>query len=139
MEFYGKGFFTTGDRAGERSQDNDSFHVVPIQAFAMYRFDVAAERWSVPLVPYGRAGVGGWVWWTGPETGVKAGFSYGAGVQLLLDGFDPRLAREFDREVGVNNSFLYADWQAWNVDGFGAEGFDLSDDSILSFGLALEF
>ena len=59
---------------------------------------------------------------------------------MLLDFFDPRLANEFDREVCVNNSYLVVDWAAWKVTGLGgSEGFDLSDDGILSFGLALDF
>lgn len=138
-EFYGKGFFAAGPDAGERSSDNTSFRTVPIQAFLAYRFDVLAENFNVPLVPYAKAGVGTWLWWTGGESGQRGGFSYGGGMQLLLDFFDPRLAAEFDREVGVNNSYLFVDWAAWKVDGFGSEGFDLSDDGILSIGLALDF
>ena len=139
-EFYGKGFFASGPDAGERSGDNTSFTVVPLQAFLAYRFDVLAQAWSVPLVPYAKAGVGAWLWWTGGENGQRGGFSWGGGLQLLLDVFDPRLAMEFDRNVGVNNSYLYVDWARWEVDGFGDDdGFDLSDDGDLSFGLALDF
>ena len=140
-EFYGKGFFAEGPDAGERSGDSTSFTVVPLQAFAAYRFDVLAREASVPLVPYAKAGVGTWMWWTGGESGQRAGYSYGGGMQLLLDFFDPRLAAEFDREVGVNNSYIYVDWAASRVDGFigDSEGFDLSDDGILSVGLALDF
>jgi hypothetical protein len=139
-EFYGRGFFAEGPDAGERSGDSTSFTVVPIQAYAAYRFDVLAQAFNVPLVPYAKAGVGTWMWFTGGESGQRGGFSYGGGMQLLLDFFDPRLAREFDREVGVNNSYFFVDWAAWQVDGFGdSEGFDLSDDGIVSFGLALDF
>jgi hypothetical protein len=138
-EFYGKGFFAEGPNAGERSSDNTSFIVVPLQAFLAYRFDPLALRWGIPLVPFAKAGVGTWLWWTGGESGQRAGFSYGAGLQLHLDFFDPRLATEFDRNIGVNNSYLYVDWTGWQVDGFSSDGFDLSDDSIISFGLALDF
>ena len=138
-EFYGKGFFAEGPNAGERSGDNTSFTVVPLQAFVAYRFDVPALAWSIPLVPYAKAGVGAWLWWTGGMSGQKAGFSYGGGLQLHLDYFDNRLANEFDRNIGVNNSYLYVDWAAWEVDGFGGDGFVLSDDGIVSFGLALDF
>jgi len=139
-EFYGKGFFAEGPDAGERSGDNTSMHVVPLQVFLAYRFDVLAQHWSVPLVPYGKVGAGAWLWWTGGENGQRGGYSYGGGVQLLLDVLDPHLAREFDRNVGVNNSYLFVDWAGWQVDGFGDDdGFDLSDDAVLSFGLALDF
>ena len=141
-QFWGHNFFLDGDLAGERSDDDDYVTIVPLQVFATYRFDVTSTRWDVPLVPYGRVGVGSWLWWSGDENGAKLGFSYGGGLQLLLDVFDPRLAQEFDREVGVNNSFLYVDWMAWQAKwtgGFDEQGYDFSDDGILSFGLALEF
>jgi len=140
-EFYGKGFFAAGPQAGERSTDNTSFRTVPLQAFAAYRFDVLAQKAGVPLVPYAKAGVGSWFWWTGGNSGQRAGYSYGGGLQVLLDFFDPRLAAEFDREVGVNNSYVYVDWARWKVTGFigDSNGFDLSDDGILSVGLALDF
>ncbi len=139
-EFYGSGFFAEGPDAGERSGDSTSFTVVPVQAYAAYRFDVLAQEMNIPLVPYAKAGVGTWMWWTGGESGQRGGFSYGGGMQLLLDFFDPRLAVEFDREVGVNNSYLFVDWAAWQANGFrGDDGFDLSDDGIVSFGLALDF
>lgn len=138
-EFYGRAFFREGPQAGERSGDPTSLHVVPLQVFAAYRFDVPAQAWDVPLVPYAKAGIGTWFYWSDGDRGQRAGFSYGGGLQLLLDFFDPRLANEFDRNVGVNNSYLFVDWAAWQVDGFGSDGLVLSDDGILSFGLALDF
>lgn len=138
-EFYGRALFTTGSQSGQASSDNDSLHVVPIQAFAAYRFDVTAQEWSIPLVPYGKIGTGAWLWWTGGKDGARAGFSASAGLALHLDFFDPRLAREFDREIGVNNSYIYFDYTYWNVNGFGSDGFDLSDNSILSGGMSFEF
>lgn len=137
-EIYGRGFFAEGPNAGERSEDLTTMRVVPVQLFAAYRFDMLARAWEIPLVPYGKAGIGSWFWWSG-ENGAQWGYSYGGGLQLLLDFFDSRLAMEFDRNFGVNNSYLYVDWAAWVVDDFGGEGLVLSDDGILSFGLALDF
>ncbi|WP_373045579.1 MXAN_2562 family outer membrane beta-barrel protein [Vulgatibacter sp.] len=139
VQFYGEGFFAEGPQAGQRSEDDTSFTVVPLQAYAAYRFDKLALDWAVPLVPYAKAGVGSWFWWTGGESGARPGFSYGGGLQILLDYFDRRLARDFDRNVGVNNSYLFVDWTAWQADGFGSDGFDLSDDGMFSGGLALDF
>ena len=113
--------------------------IIPIQAFLAYRFDVAAQRWNVPLVPYAKAGVGAWFWSTEGMSGRRGGFSYGGGLQFLLDVIDSQLARETDRELGINNSYLYVDWAGWMVDGFGSDGIVLSDDGIVSFGLALDF
>lgn len=136
-EFWGHAFFA--DDPTVRSEDTTSLFIVPLQAFLAYRFDVAAVEWGFPLVPYGKAGIGYWLWWTGGEDGARAGYSFSGGLQLLLDVFDKRLAREFDREIGVNNSYLYVDWTWQKVDGFGTKGIDLSDDGMISGGLAFEF
>lgn len=136
-EFFAHAFFD--DDRTTRSQDNTSLVVVPVQATLAYRFDVPATEWSIPLVPYARAGAGYWFWWTGDKNGARGGYSFSGGLQLLLDVLDPRLAREFDREIGVNNSYLYVDYTWSKVDGFGSKGIDLSDDGMISGGLAFEF
>lgn len=135
-EFYAHAFFEDGTT---RSTDTTSLKVVPLQAYLAYRLDVVAREWSFPLVPYGKAGVGSWLWWGDQNNGARAGYSFSGGLQLLLDVFDKRLAREFDREIGVNNSYIYVDWAWAKVNGFGTDGLDLSDSSMVSGGLAFEF
>lgn len=136
-EFFAHAFFDE-DRS-TRSEDPTSMQIVPIQAYLAYRFDVASVEWGFPLVPYAKAGAGYWLWWTGDKNGARAGYTFSGGLQLLLDVFDKRLAREFDREIGVNNSYLYVDWTWSKVNGFGTDGFDLSDSSMVSGGLAFDF
>lgn len=152
-EFYGKAFI---EGTSQRSGDNTSLHVVPLTFFASYRFDLLAERWDIPFAFYGKVGAGYWFWWAndgngdtagdGDASGTKFGLTYSAGIALHLDWFDPRLANEFDREFGVNNTYVYFDWTRWNAKfrgnvfkhGFEAHGLDLSDE-ILSGGIAFEF
>ena len=58
---------------------------------------------------------------------------------VLLDVFEPSAAQTFDQEVGVNNSYLYADFFLARVDQFGKRNkLDLSDITW-TVGLAVEF
>lgn len=152
-EFFGRAFV---EGTNERSGDNTSLHVIPLTFFASYRFDVLAQRFDIPFAVYGKAGAGYWFWWSndggggtagnGEASGTKFGVALSAGIALQLDWFDPRLSNEFDREFGVNNTYLYFDYTNWNAKfrgnffkhGFEAQGLDLSDE-ILSGGIAFEF
>jgi hypothetical protein len=61
-----------------------------------------------------------------------------AGVSLLLDVLEPRFARDFDTSLGVNHSYLFAEYTYAKVNNFGGEGFNLSDRYWM-FGLALDY
>lgn len=152
-EFFGKGFIPG---TNQKSSDSTSLRVIPVTVFADYRFDWAAIHWKIPLVPYAKGGFGYWFWWTenglgetsgdGDGKGTKLGFTWSAGLKLLLDFFDPYLANEFDREFGVNNTYLYIDYTQWHAGfqanifkhGISKKGLDFSDN-IVSGGLAFEF
>jgi len=143
--FTGQGFLEDTD---ERAPDDTSLTIVPLTAFLAYRFDLPANLWDVPLVPYGKVGFGGWLFWIndalgetagdGEAQGVRWGWSWSAGLNLVLDFFDPRLAGDFDRSFGVNNTSIYVDYTKVNVDDFGGKGFNFSDE-IWSGGIAFEF
>lgn len=152
-EFFGRAFL---EETNQRSGDSTSLHVVPIQLFAAYRFDYAALHWNIPFAIYGKAGVGEWIWWSndgegatageGEASGAKLGFSLSAGAAFHLDWFDPKLAREFDRNFGVNNTYVFVEYARWNAKfrgnifqhGIEVHGLDLSDE-IISGGIAFEF
>ncbi len=51
---------------------------------------------------------------------------------------EPRLQRDFDSELGVNHTYLFAEYTYEDVNGFGTEGINLSSRRF-SFGLAFEF
>ena len=120
--------------------------MLPLSGYVAYRFDWAAEHLNVPFVPYGKSGVGTWYWWSsspsgeGDDDGFQGGFTLSGGLCLLLDFFDQRLAREFDQDVGVNNTYLYGEYTRWLASGLGGDegkGFDFSD-GFFSVGLSLD-
>jgi len=140
---------------GDKTDDAVGFNLMPLQVSVIYRWDWAAVELGVPLVPYGKVGVTGAFWWatdakddisnaqngTGGREGrgLTWGWHASAGLMFLLDVFSSSMAIGFDSESGVNNSYLFAEYQHTSLDDFGSgDSLVLSDDA-LSFGLAFEF
>ncbi|MBP48195.1 MAG: hypothetical protein CMH53_09690 [Myxococcales bacterium] len=140
---------------GTASQDDTELVVVPITLDAVYRFTWLADKYDFPLVPYAKIGLAYGIWWamdgtgevsqwTGPDNkvytgnGGVAGFHAVGGIRLLLDVFEPKAARGFDLEMGVNHSYVFIEVQRLALTNFGdAKALDLSDDLIV-FGLAFD-
>lgn len=123
--------------------------IVPLRLHGVYRFDWAALKYGVPLVPYAKAGLVVVPWWStkggqieevNGRKAMGARFGYGGtlGLSLMLDVFEPRLARDFDSDLGVNHSYLFAEFTYADVTNFSGEGLNLSSRHWM-FGLALEF
>ncbi len=129
---------------------------LPLKALATYRFDYLNQRYSVPIVPYLKAGLVMMQWWSikGADLestidftgeGREFGYSLVGGIAICLDFLDRRMARDFDTGTGVNHSYLFAEGTFEQVNNFGvrpganeAKRPDLSGRYV-SFGLALEF
>ncbi|MCB9729863.1 MAG: hypothetical protein H6744_15495 [Deltaproteobacteria bacterium] len=144
------------DDAGVATTDKTKLRMMPLQADLTYRFDYAALQWGVPLVPYARGGLTYALWWVLNGRGEIAsaygsdgnghtgrggtwGWHAAVGLQFLLDWIDSSVAREFDEEVGVNNSYLFAEVSFNGLNDFGSgDSFELSDRTV-SFGLMFEF
>lgn len=128
----------TGDLASEST----GLRLFPLRLFGVYRFDWPAQQWSVPLVPYAKLGLQYTGFMVTKGAGVETnggrwGYSLTGGLSLLLDFFEPRMARDFDTDLGVNHSYLFAEFNFADVNGFGSPGFNLSGQYFM-FGLALE-
>ena len=135
---------------GTKPGDTTRFNVVPLQLSAVYRFDWLAHRFSIPFVAFAKAGVDYWVWWFRGASGEipKAagtrgrggnfGWHVGAGVQFLLDWIDPKSARAFDIEMGVNHSYVFFEYQYARIDNFGSSRALRIGDELFLVGLAFE-
>jgi len=119
---------------GQSSGQSSTLHVLPMYGVLVARIDLLARRTIIPLVFYGKAGVAVTHWWinagddyarrsaaspTAPNNasdfGQSArGFSYGwqlaAGAMFRLDFLEPRIQRSWDIEMGVNHSYLFAEY-----------------------------
>ena len=137
---------TTGAITDVRSGDSTTFNVVPTSLTLTYRFDLLADRYDIPLAPYGRLALERYNWWSttvnGPtERGATNGWSWTGGIALQLDFFDRQLAREMDIDTGINHTYLFFDVTKSHVDDFGSKkSLDLSDkDYSLAGGLMFVF
>lgn len=130
------------------TSERTGFFVLPIRLMGIYRFDYGAVHMGIPLVPYAKLGPIYSPWWTTKGSGVEyvgdargAGGKFGwggtLGLSFLLDVLEPRLARDFDTDVGVNHSYLFAEFTYADVSSFSSTGLDLSSRHWM-FGLAFE-
>lgn len=138
------GFAKTAN--GATSSDETAFRMIPTSATLTYRFDYLADRYNVPLAPYGRVAFERYNWWTTGATGGTSrygatnGWSAAVGVALMLDFFDPTLARELDLDTGVNHTYVFGEARKTRVDDFGSSrSWDLSDDGDFAYALGLLF
>jgi len=126
-----------------------SLKVLPMRLMVLYKMDYMAIHYNVPLTPYVKAGLNFTPWWASKGgsidyvngtrgAGGKWGYGFTGGLALLLNFFEPRVARDFDTDVGVNHTYLYAEYTYENVNNFGSAGLDLSSRRW-SFGIAFEF
>ncbi len=131
--------------------DSTVFHVVPVTLLLGYRFELLADRFRVPLVPYARGGVahGFWLEKKGGEfvtnsagqqsRGSSWGWQANLGLMLRLDFIERASAVDLDRLTGINHTYLFGEWQFSRLNNFGADtSMSIGDDTFL-VGLAVEF
>jgi len=127
---------TPGDPHRTRSKgDENSFHLLPMELAVSYRFTYLDDEYGIPVVPYGRGGLGYYIWWSdgpngdasvamtpsGTSTTAK-GASLGAigavGLAVRAERIDSDAARSM-RDSGIEHAGFYAELHdAW-VNGFG--------------------
>lgn len=152
----GVGYFTeTGKNrtaAGEETDDTTTLRLFPFSLSGVYRFDLLYERFRIPVVPYGKIGLD-YVVWTitngngdvpedpvgGRGQGGTWGWHAAMGVSFVLDFLDPVSAQQFDAELGVNHTHLFAELGTWNVNGLGMSNKLRVGDTTWVGGLLFEF
>ena len=138
--YSGRGLFAK-DR--QPSTDDNDLFMVPFTATIGYRFDWLADRTWIPLVPYARGGLAYFIWWAtnGVDNlqrrnidddrqtarGGKLGYTGTLGVAFLLNKLEPRVAQSLFANTGIRGTYIFFEGTAYEVDGFGGDGFDFSD------------
>lgn len=137
---------------GKASNDPTAFNVIPLALSAVYRFDYLAHKYRIPFVPHLKAGFDYYIWWIKNSVGkvaktkdgaVGQGGTFGGhvtfGLAFHMDFLSPEMAQTFDVDMGVNNTYLFAEYVMSWVNDFGSSrSFDLSSRTFL-FGIAFEF
>jgi hypothetical protein len=120
---------------GEVSAEDTGLGIMPMYAVGVFRIDALARQTPIPLVAYGKAGLGYGLWWSGNDAGTQLrGHSWGThlavGGMLLLDALDTHAATELDNETGINNSYFFFEWMDSRLGGLSSS----SDHSVLRIG-----
>jgi hypothetical protein len=138
---------TTGQSSGETT----SLNIYPFYTVAVFRADGLWKDLGVPFVPYAKAGLGGALWQATNTLGTSTfggqkgqGYSFGAelalGIGFNLNFLDPYAAKNFDESMGVNSTYLFAEWTDASLNGLGFQSNPLRvGGTMWTFGLAWEF
>jgi hypothetical protein len=129
--------------------DTTKLQIIPTQLQASYRVDMWQE--AIPIVPLLRAGLDYYFWEISDDDGNVTSFEPGqpaeggtwgahfsVGLQLYLDFLAPVTAGAFDREAGVNNSYITFEYQVAKVDDFGAKDSLRLGDETFFLGFTLD-
>lgn len=134
---------------GSPSEEETSLQIYPMHLMAVLRVDILMRETGIPIVPYLKGGFGMALWRMSNGTGTSEvngvpgkGISYGPqfalGGALLLDWFDEYAARQADQAVGINNTYLYAEYVSSHLDNINGTALQVGANH-LSFGLTFEF
>jgi hypothetical protein len=152
----GAGFVTISDPApftdgSGPSAETTSLNIYPFDAVAVFRVDEFWRAAGVPLVPYAKFGFGYALWRASNTLGtssyrgvVGTGHSIGThlalGLSFNLNVFDSYAAQNFDDAMGVNGTYVFAEYTREDLDGLGIQKDPLRvGGSNFTFGLAFEF
>lgn len=116
--------------SGRESGDETSLEIYPFWGVGVLRVDVLWRELGVPLVPYGKLGVATAIWRSSNsgETasaanvsgkGTTWGTTAAGGIMFALDALDPGAARTMDNTLGINGTYLFAEYYWLGLNGIG--------------------
>ncbi|MEO8183524.1 MAG: MXAN_2562 family outer membrane beta-barrel protein [Deltaproteobacteria bacterium] len=128
-----------------------SLNIMPLYVVGVLRVDVLAKELHVPLVGYGKFGLGYALWWVNDGLGTaracdangenctrgrdtSVGTQAALGAMFLLDWLQPSSGAELDNAMGINNSYLFLEW---SVSNFGGDQMNVGTNTWVT-GLAVE-
>jgi hypothetical protein len=137
--------------SGRKSGDEYGLTIYPIYLSAVLRVDAFWRGVGFPVVPYGKIGgaVGFWDATNAGGTarsadGVKGsgatlGTHFAAGVGIPLDFIDSGSSRNMDNAVGINTTYIYAEYYWLNLNGLAQNNALYVGTNSWVAGLAFEF
>ncbi len=130
--------------------ETTNLDVYPFYLVAVFRLDFLNKDFEIPLVPYAKAGLGAALWRASTDIGTSSangvqgeghtlGYHLAFGVGLDLNAFDRTAAHGFDESLGVNHTYLFAEWMDMALNGLGQSNALRVGSNTWVTGLALEF
>ena len=150
----GVGFVTMGRDAvtvtGRTSGDKYSLSIYPFTLQGVLRVDTFWRNLGIPIVPYGKLGVGYALWrasnttGTADAAGIKGkgatwGPTFALGASFALDALDPGASRNMDNATGINNTYIYIEAYSYQLTGIGQSNPLRVGTNSWAAGLAFEF
>ena len=140
------------DSASTTSGETTTLNIFPFYAVAVLRADALWRELGVPFVPYAKLGPA-MAYWAASNTlgisktrqgstgqGVTFGSQLALGLAFNLNVLDEYTARNFDETMGVNNTYLFAEWTDANLSGLWVQPSALRVGAATwTFGLTWEF
>jgi hypothetical protein len=141
----------SGEQSDVPIQQETSLTIMPMYGVGVLRVDVLARELSIPLVGYGKFGLGYALWWMNNGNGTaklcdengkncfvgrdtSIGTQAALGLMLQLDWLEPSAGVELDTSMGINNSYIFLEW---SVSNFGGDQMNVGNNSWVT-GLAFE-
>jgi hypothetical protein len=139
-----------------RAGDETDLNVIPIEALLIYRFDLLAQRYKIPLVPYFKFGLAYYIWVIQNGSGGVAtamdpngnkldgaggtwGFTLQPGLAFQLDIIDQSAARTMDAELGINHTYVFVELHYADISNFHSSHAMVLSDTTFNAGIAFEF
>jgi len=141
----------TGEPTDERSEDTTTFRMFPLSLSVVYRLTQLADQTVIPLVPYGRVGLGYYIWRFTKGNGSVAevngddafggtlGWQATAGLAIRADRLDEEAARAMRGELGVEHAGFFFEVTYADVSGLGQSNKLQVGDFTWSAGINFEF
>jgi hypothetical protein len=141
---------TVKTASGRDSGDETSLSIYPFTAVAVLRADAAWRDLGIPLVPYGKAGLGVALWRASNSGGTSSdnnvsgkgtswGTSFALGLAFALDALDKGSSRNMDLATGINNTYVYFEAYWLTLNGIGQPHALHVGTNTWSMGMAFEF
>lgn len=148
----GQSYYTDGTRpaASQPSLEETTLSVMPMYGVGVLRADVLWRDLGIPIVPYGKAGIGAGYWSISNPGGTASylgktarGLSWGThfalGGAFALDVIDRTSARDLDTASGINHTYFYFEYFWSTLNGFGDDKSLRVGTKTWALGLAFEF
>jgi len=142
--------------SGKQSGDEYGLSIYPMYLSAVLRADTFWRGLGVPLVPYAKLGFAVGFWRASnalgtskstlpgeaqpvPGRGMTFGTHMAGGLAFALDAIDSGASRNMDNFLGINNTYVYAEYYWLNLNGLGQDKALYVGTNTWAAGLAFEF